>query len=404
MLWTLKKGAYRLNQGAMRLIAGALKFREPELLTGAGCSRELAGVVKARGIKKVLVVTDKGLMGLGMLNGLFEALSENNIGYVVYDEVKPNPTIENIEAARNMYIENGCEGIIAFGGGSPMDCAKTAAARVTNENISVSRMKGPFKIRKPLPPLFAVPTTAGTGSETTIAAVVTDPVTHEKYAIMDLKLVPLVAALDPELTIGLPRNITSTTGMDAITHAVEAYIGWNGTDYTNKNAEEAVKIIFANLEKVYVDGSNLEARNQMLLASFKAGVAFTRAYVGYVHAIAHTLGGLYGVPHGLANSIALPYVLEYFGSSIHKKLARLAVVADIGNENEDEEILAKRFIERIKDMNRNMNIPTTVKDIKIEDIPLIVKRVLKEGNPQYPVPRIMNEKDCRVLIEKLVVR
>lgn len=283
-----------------------------------------------------------------------------------------------------------------------MDCAKSASARVTNPNISVPQMRGTLKIRKKLPPLFAIPTTAGTGSETTIAAVVTDPATHEKYAVIDTKLVPLVAALDPEVTIGLPPHITSTTGMDALTHAVEAYIGKNGTPYTDKNAEEAVEIIYKYLEKVYKEGCDLQAREQMLLASYKAGIAFTRAYVGYVHAIAHTLGGLYGVPHGLGNAVVLPYILEYFGSSCYSKLAKLAVVAGIGKQGEDEERLAKRFIESIKAMNANMNIPTGFKEIKAEDVPLIVERVLKEGNPGYPVPKIMNSKECSELIVKLM--
>lgn len=403
-MWTIQKGAYRLNQAVMRNLVKTLKFTEPELLTGARSVRELPKSVKSRGIDKALVVTDKVLMGLGKLDGLFEALKENGVSFIVYDEVQPNPTIANIEAAHRMYIDNGCQGIIAFGGGSSMDCAKAAGARVTNENKSVSQMRGPLKIRKKLPPLFAVPTTAGTGSEVTIAAVVTDPSTHEKYAIMDPKLVPLVAALDPELTIGLPPHITSTTGMDALTHAVEAYIGHNGTSYTDKNAEEATALIYKYLEKVYQDGSDIGAREQMLLASYKAGIAFTRAYVGYVHAIAHTLGGLYGVPHGLGNAVVLPYVLDYFGSSVYGKLAKLAVAAGLGKSDEDEELLAKRFIDSIKTMNKNMNIPTGFKEIKAEDVPLIVKRVLKESNPGYPVPKIMDKKECTEIIVRLMQR
>lgn len=404
MLWEMKKGAYRLNQSVMRTLSKTLKFTEPELIAGAGSVRWLPEKVKEKGISKVLVVTDKVLMGLGMLDGLFDGLKENNISYVVYDEVQPNPTIDNIEAARKLYIDNDCRGVIAFGGGSSMDCAKTAAARVANSNKTVSQMRGVLKIRKPLPPLFAVPTTAGTGSETTIAAVVTDPSTHEKYAIMDTKLVPIMAALDPELTIGLPPHITSTTGMDALTHAVEAYIGRNGTPYTDKNAEEAVKIIYGNLEKVYNDGKDIEARNQMLLASYKAGIAFTRAYVGYVHAIAHTLGGLYGVPHGLGNAVVLPYILEFFGDSSYNKLAKLAVAAGLGKDGEPIEVLAKSFIDSIKTMNSNMNIPTGFKEIKAEDVPLIVKRVLKEGNPGYPVPKIMNAEECTDIINKLMLK
>ncbi|MDF2521816.1 MAG: alcohol dehydrogenase, class [Clostridia bacterium] len=404
MLWEMKKGAYRLNQSVMRTLSKTLKFTEPELLSGAGSVRRLPEKVKAKGISKVLVVTDKVLMGLGMLDGLLDGLKENNISYVVYNEVQPNPTIDNIESARKLYIDNDCRGVIAFGGGSSMDCAKTAAARVTNSNKTVSQMRGVLKIRKPLPPLFAVPTTAGTGSETTIAAVVTDPSTHEKYAIMDTKLVPIMAALDPELTIGLPTHITSTTGMDALTHAVEAYIGRNGTPYTDKNAEEAVKIIYENLEKVYKDGKDIEARNQMLLASYKAGIAFTRAYVGYVHAIAHTLGGLYGVPHGLGNAVVLPYILEFFGGSSYNKLAKLAVAAGLGKDGEPVEVLAESFIDSIKTMNANMNIPTGFKEIKADDVPLIVKRVLKEGNPGYPVPKIMNAEECTDIINKLMLK
>lgn len=402
LLWSSKKCFYRVRHYVFRVVIKILKFPEPKLLTGAGSLKDLPSEIKDRGINKVLVVTDKGLMGLGLLDGLFLSLKENNIDFSVFDNVQPNPTIYNIEDARQMYIDNKCQGIIAFGGGSPMDCAKAAGARIANSNKSIRSMKGLFKVRKSLPLLIAVPTTAGTGSETTIAAVVTDPNTHEKYAVNDTKLVPKVAVLDPELTISLPPHITSTTGMDALTHAVEAYVGIIGNKFTNENAEKAVKIIFIKLEATYNDGSNIELRHQMALASYYAGSAFTRAYVGYVHAIAHNLGGLYGVPHGLANAVVLPYVLEYFGERAWGKLAKLAIVGGIGKEGESEKDLSNRFIEHIKIMNKNMNIPSTIKELKIEDIPLIAKRAIKEGNPSYPVPKIMNEQECRAILKKLL--
>lgn len=232
---------------------------------------------------------------------------------------------------------------------------------------------------------------------------VTDSSTHEKYAVMDFKLVPDFAILDPELTIGLPPHITSTTGMDALTHAVEAYIGKNGTSYTDKNAVKAVKMIFDNLELVYKDGTNIEARNEMMLASHYAGIAFTRAYVGYVHAIAHNLGGMYGVPHGFANAVILPYILEFYGESSYHKLAELCIAAGIGSKDESEETLALKFIDKVKTMNKNMNIPIGIKEIKGKDIPLIVKRVLKEGNPGYPVPKIMSPKECEAILRKLMI-
>ncbi|MCR4594845.1 MAG: iron-containing alcohol dehydrogenase, partial [Clostridiales bacterium] len=263
-----------------------MDWSEPQILTGPGAVKKLPALVKEKGVKKVLVVTDKGLTGLGLPNGLFEALEKEGIGYVVYDGVQPNPSIDNVEEARRMYVDNMCEGIIAFGGGSPMDCAKLAGARVVKPNQPVLKMRGVMKIMKQLPPFFAVPTTAGTGSETTLAAVVSNPETHEKNACNDPCLRPKYAVLDPELTIGLPPHITSSTGMDALTHAVEAYIGRSNVKSTREYAEKATKLIFENLEMAYKDGKNIEARNQMLLASFYAGMAFTRAYVGYVHAIA----------------------------------------------------------------------------------------------------------------------
>ena len=340
-------------------------------------------------------------MGIHLLDSLFEELDKAGVEYVVYDGTQPNPSIENIEDARALYVDNNCQGVIAFGGGSPMDCAKAAAARVTNPKISVKKMRGVLKLHHKLPPFFAVPTTAGTGSETTLAAVVTDTATHEKNAINDIRLKPRFAVLDPELTVGLPPHITSTTGMDALTHAVEAYIGKSNVKSTEEYAEKATKMIFENIEKAYTNGKDIEARDQMLKASFYAGQAFTRAYVGYVHAIAHNLGGQYGVPHGLANAVILPYVLEYYGETAHKRLAKLAEIAGVKTTGSDKE-KAEAFIEAIKTLNKNMNIPDGFDCIKEEDIPTIVERALKEGNPLYPVPKIMNAADCEAVIKRLM--
>lgn len=392
-----KKAFYRAYQKTFMVAECFFDWSEPELLKGPGAVKDLPALVKSKGISSVLVVTDKGLMSLNLLAGLFEQLDAQGIKYTVYDGVQPNPSIENIEEARRLYLKNGCEGIIAFGGGSPMDCAKAAGARVMNPNQSVSQMRGELKIRHKLPPFFAVPTTAGTGSETTLAAVVTNMQTHEKYAINDPKLRPKYAVLDPELTTGLPQKITSTTGMDALTHAVEAYIGLSGTKSTNDYAEKATKLIFENLETAYNDGKNLQARENMLVASFYAGMAFTRAYVGYVHAIAHNLGGIYGTPHGLANAVILPHVLEYYGDTAYEKLAKLAEIVGIGGYSQADK--AMNFIDAIKEMNRNMNIPEHFDFIKDEDIPTIVERALKEGNPLYPVPKIMDAKDCEKVIK-----
>lgn len=400
-MWQVKKAFFRVYQQTFRVAMCIFDWSEPTLLEGPGAIRKLPEFIKSKGLNKVLVVTDKGLMGIHLLDSLFEELDKAGVEYVVYDGTQPNPSIENIEDARALYVENNCQGVIAFGGGSPMDCAKAAAARVTNPKISVRKMRGVLKLHHKLPPFFAVPTTAGTGSETTLAAVVTDTATHEKNAINDIRLKPRFAVLDPELTVGLPPHITSTTGMDALTHAVEAYIGKSNVKSTEEYAEKATKMIFENIEKAYANGKDIEARDQMLKASFYAGQAFTRAYVGYVHAIAHNLGGQYGVPHGLANAIILPYVLEYYGETAHKRLAKLAEIAGVKTTGSDKE-KAEAFIEAIKTLNKNMNIPDGFDMVQEKDIPVIVERALKEGNPLYPVPKIMDKADCEAVIRRMM--
>ena len=400
-MWQLKKAFFRAYQSVFKIAMFAFDWSEPETLEGPGAIRKLPEFIKSKGVKKVLIVTDKGLMGIHLLDSLFEEMTKAGVEYVVYDGTEPNPSIENIEDARQLYVDNACEGLIAFGGGSPMDCAKAAGARVANPRIPVKKMRGVLKLVHKLPPLFAVPTTAGTGSEVTLAAVVSDRKTHEKNAINDPRLRPKYAVLDPELTTGLPPHITSTTGMDALTHAVEAYIGRSNVKSTEMYAEKATKMIFESLETAYNDGKNVEARETMLKASYYAGMAFTRAYVGYVHAIAHNLGGFYGIPHGLANAVILPYVLEYYGETAHARLAKLAVIAGVKTDGTDKE-KAEAFIEAIKQMNKNMNIQDKFDCIKEEDIPTIVKRALKEGNPLYPVPKIMDEADCEAVIRRLM--
>jgi len=402
MIWTLKKSMYRIQQRTMKTVSRVIPFPVPMLLSGAGSVENLAENIKVRCLKNVLVVTDKVLMDLKLPESLLESLHEHGIKFTIFDDVQPNPTIENVEKGRALYQKNNCDSIIGFGGGSAIDCAKIIGARVSNPLIPVRWMKGLFRVILPIPPFFCVPTTAGTGSETTVAAVISDPSTHEKFAINDLKLIPKIAVLDPELMVGLPPHITSTTGMDALTHAVEAYIGLNGSKFTDENAKNATKLIFENLEKAYKNGSDLDARTNMALASFYAGSAFTRAYVGYVHAIAHNLGGLYGVPHGLANAVILPYVLEFCRKEAENKLADLAIAGRIGTRKETAEDLSVKFIEKIKSLNKNMKIPTYIKELQEKDIPLIARRALAEAHPDYPVPRIMTLDECETIVAKLL--
>ncbi len=387
----------RLYQGAFRLVSPFLPWREPVLLEGRDALLGLPGLLKKLSVGKVLVVTDKGITKAGLMDKMLESLGREGIHCSVYDDTVPNPTIGNIEDAYALYKDGACQAIIAFGGGSAMDCAKGVGARAARPGRRIQAMRGLLKVGRSLPPLIAVPTTAGTGSEATLAAVVSNPDTHEKYAINDPVLIPRYAVLDPGLTLGLPAHITSTTGMDALTHAVEAFIGRSNTKKTKEAAVRAARLIKENLLAVYERGDNIEARENMLKAAYLAGFAFTRAYVGYVHAIAHTLGGFYGVPHGLANAVALPYVLEYFGSSAVRPLADLARAALWCGDGLSDQEAARHFIDSIKTMNRSMNIPEHIPEIREADIPLMAKRALREANPLYPVPRILGKKDLTVL-------
>ena len=246
---------------------------------------------------------------------------------------------------------------------------------------------------KRIPPLIAIPTTAGTGSEATLAAVITDSELKHKYTINSFPLIPSHAVLDPAMTRTLPPSLTATTGMDALTHAVEAYIGRSTTRETRRLSLQAVRLIFENLESAYADGDNMTARAQMLNASYAAGVAFTRSYVGYVHALAHSLGGQYNTPHGLANAVLLPHVLSAYGSAAHKKLHDLANAAGVATPGCSDSEAAKRFIAAIRQMNARMGIPDTLPGIRREDIPLMASHADSEANPLYPVPVLMDAKE-----------
>lgn len=398
---TIKNIMYRAVQMGSKYGSYLLDWREPTLIEGPGSVKKLPAEIKKHHISSVLVVTGKVIESLHLADPMLEELTKQGIKYAVFSGVQANPSVENIEDARKAYLENSCEGIIAFGGGSPMDCAKVAGARIANPKTPIRRMQGLLKLLHKLPPLYAVPTTAGTGSECTIVAVVKDMATHEKYVVTDPKVRPRYAVLDAELTVGLPPTMTSTTGLDALTHAVEAYISRSHIKYTDECARKAIKMIFDNLETAYNNGSDITAREQMLVASYYAGLAFTRAYVGNVHAIAHTIGGLYNTPHGLANAVILPHVLEYYGETIHKRLAELADIAGLTKPNQSDSQKALAFIAAIKQLNLKLDIPESFEEIQETDIPLIVKRVLREANPQYPVPRIMNKAECEAVIRGL---
>lgn len=395
----LKKIYCRAVHIGFRLVKPLLPYREPKILNAI---EEIPAVLKEEKLQSVLLVTDGFLRKSGATAPLEKVLTDAGIHLVVYDKTQPNPTVHNVAEAKEMFLEENCQCLIALGGGSAMDCAKAVGACIARPNKSLNQLKGVLRVLKKIPTLIAIPTTAGTGSEVTLAAVITDPDTHHKYPINDFVLIPSYAVLDPKLTYTLPPHLTSTTGMDALTHAVEAYIGNSTNKKTRWNALEATRLIFGNIEKAYNDGTDYEARKNMLHAAYLAGEAFSISYVGYVHAVAHPLGGQYNIPHGLANSVLLPIVLEEYGSAIYKKLHKLAVAAGISTEEETEEVAAKKFIHEIRDMNARMNIPSTLEGIKEEDIPVMAEHADKEGNPLYPVPVLMDAKELEQFYYKVM--
>ena len=384
----LKKIYCRTIQTVFKLAIPLLPYRDPKILNSI---EELPDEFKKKHIATVMLVTDAQLRTL--TRPLEDLLPENGIKCIVYDKTRANPTVANVEEALQIYKENNCEGLIAFGGGSSMDCAKAVGARVACPNKPLSKMKGILKIGRKIPFLAAIPTTAGTGSEVTVTAVITDEKTNYKYPMSDFPLIPKVAVLDPKVTFTLPKTLTASTGVDALTHAVEAYIGRSTTIKTRYFSRTATKLIFENIEKAYKNGYDEEARRNMLMASHLAGGAFSRSYVGYVHAVAHSLGGAYNIPHGLANSVLLPIVLKRYGPKVYKKLKELAVAAGLAHEDESAEFAAKSFISQIEQLNARLDIPTTLKGIKPEDIPELAKRADKEANPIYPVPVLWNAQE-----------
>lgn len=384
---TLRKIYCRAFQKAFHIAIPFLPYRKPKI---AGSVKELPEIIMRHKCTHVLIITDGGIMKLGLTRRLEKALKEAGIPYTIYDKTVANPTTVNVREALELYHKEDCDAIIGFGGGSSMDCAKAVGACAVKPNQSLAQMKGILKVHKKLPLLMAVPTTAGTGSETTLAAVITDADTRYKYAINDFPLIPRYAVLDSKVTLSLPPFITATTGMDALTHAVEAYIGNSTTIDTRRDALKAVKLIFENIDIAYEHGDNIQARRNMLHASFYAGCAFTKSYVGYVHAVAHSLGGQYNVPHGLANAILLPLVLREYGSCIDKKLHRLAIAAGLADKNTPDHEAAELFIRAIEEMKERLGIVNIVKEIQETDILKLAHYADKEANPLYPVPKLMD--------------
>ncbi|MGN0334989.1 MAG: iron-containing alcohol dehydrogenase [Lachnospiraceae bacterium] len=350
------KSFCRIYQSAFHAALPILPYREPKIFDSVA---GLEYLLIEHKIKSVLLVTDHGLRSNGVTSHLEALLQENHIHCAVYDQTCANPTVHNVEEARELYIKENCEAIIAFGGGSSIDCAKAVGARIAYPKKSLNQLKGLLRVLKRIPMLIAVPTTAGTGSEVTLAAVITDSEEKHKYTMNDFTLIP-----------------------------------------SYRLALEAVQLIFENIETAYRDGTHRKARENMLLAAYKAGIAFSKSYVGYIHAVAHSLGGQYNIPHGLANSVLMPIILEEYGEHVHRKLHELGIAAGVASDTDTHKAGAEKFICAIRNLNRNMNIPDTLSGIRQEDIPKMARHAAKEANPLYPVPVLMSAKELEMFYKK----
>ncbi len=371
----------RIFQIGLRIALPVLPYRNPEIIDRIS---DVPLILKKANLKKPFIITDGNLSKIGAAEGLKGCLEKAGIDFAFYDGAFPNPTTDLAKEAYGIYKAAGCDSIIALGGGSPMDLSKAVGILAVKPKSSLRRLAGILKVRKRIPTLIAIPTTAGTGSETTLAAVLIDSGTRHKFAINDFPLIPRYAVLAPEMI-----------------HTLPPYIGRSTTKGTRADAKEAVRLIFENLDKSCRHESS-QAEAAMLRASHLAGRAFTRSYVGYIHAVSHSLSGQYNLPHGRTNATLLPVVLRMYGLSVHKKLAVLAVCAGLGDNSQGAEALAEAFISAIEKMNIRHGIPGYIPEIKEEDIGELSRYAAKEANPLYPVPKLWNAHELELIYRKVM--
>ena len=394
-----------LLRGYMKVFKAAtavLPFKWPRVFDGPGSSAELVRHIAFAGHRRVLIVTDAVLHELGLLDAIKAQLGELGIAYAVYDGVQPDPTVAQIEEGFAVLSRERCEAILAVGGGSPIDAAKFIAARAKNDK-PIAKMAGLFRIWRGMLPLYAVPTTAGTGSEASVGAVVSDPDAQRKYPAVDLRFLPTAVALDGALMTGVPPSVTAATGMDALTHAVEAYVSRIATPATDELATRAAKLILSNLESAYADGQDVEVRQRLSRAAHLAGIAFSQAGLGYVHGIAHNFGARYHIPHGVANAIAMPHVLDYSLPACEGRLAELARACDVGPEAGSDRERAEAFIERIRQLNATFDIPSALAELDPADIPAIARAARAEARFMYAVPRYMSQAAAESVVRRMLV-
>lgn len=389
----------KLIQFLLSIVRRFLKSPVQLTFCGEGSTEQLVTHIVRGGHKNILLVTDKPLVELGLAGRVADAVTSRGAQIVIYDGVLPDPTIAVVTGGLHCYQRGNCDAIIALGGGSSIDTAKTVAAAATNGGIKA--VMGLFKVKIAPAPLFAIPTTAGTGSEASWFAVISDTDTHQKTGIGAPALLPKATALDASLMTGLPKSITAATGMDALTHAIETFIAPAANDEVRSFSLPAAEMIFANLREAYENGGNLAARESMAMASYYAGISLNISAVGYVHAIAHQLGAKYGTPHGLANAIVLPYVLDLNVEAAGERLAELADVIGVSAFGDSQKIKAEKLVMAVRDMNHVLDIPVTLAALNAADIPDLVREAAVEAR-SYSVPTVLGRDQITSILNKLL--
>jgi alcohol dehydrogenase len=384
----------------LKAVTYLLNIPKPTVFMGRGASLRLAETVAQFGLKRLLIVTDKALYQMGLLEPVLLQLQTSGMPYSLFTEVLPDPTFDIVEQGLQQYREQNCDGILAIGGGSSIDAAKVIALAASND-VTPQQLVGILKGRKPSVPFFVITTTAGTGSEATIGAVISDSITHKKELVIDTKLVPLVAALDPDLMKGLPPAITAATGLDALTHLVESFLSAMANEESDYYSRSGIQMIFENLPVVFKRGNVIKAREKMALASYYGGLTINIAGLGYVHAFSHQLGSLYGIPHGIANATVLPYVLEFNKISSAGRMAEIARFLGLATPGDNDKQLAEKLVHAVKGLIREVNINPVIPQIKKEDYPRIIQNAFKEANSTYAVPKYMSYDEAVYLLDRV---
>ena len=361
-------------------------FTPTKLLFGEGCSNDIGKWLKDLGSSRVLLVTDEGLKKIGLAGQIENRIRHEDLTVVTYSDVKENPTVTNVHEGRDLIKKESIDAIVALGGGSSMDAAKAMGILSAHDGSIVEYELGLKPFVKSGPTLIAIPTTSGTGSEATMGAVITDPGTHRKFDVVDPMMAPRLSLVDPLLTVSLPAALTGATGMDALTHAIEGYTATLASPLTDALHLKAIELIGKNLVKAYTDGSDKEARTNIMMASLIAGIGFPNSGLGAVHGLSLPLGGRFNIPHGIANAIILPHVMKFNLSSCPNKFSDIAKALDGKNKNPEQSV------EAVLQLRRELSIPVLRSyDIQLKDLPLLAKDALGRNSNCVTNPRVVTE-------------